>query len=199
MALGALGPDNPLAIRDAPVAALRVEQIQLLTISAVCLLAIGVLAGRRPRAGRPRRRALALLLDSFVICLLMIAVLFVLGAFDGPAFKEVQRATLLGIGISPIAFPAGLLDPRLARSAIADLVIGLRRNPTPGELRDALARALRDRTLTLAYWLPERESYADADGRPVAVPGEGDRRAATPIERADGSEGAGLLRDPSLH
>ena len=45
MALGAFGPDNPLAIWDAPVAALRVEQIQLLTISAICLVAIGVLAG----------------------------------------------------------------------------------------------------------------------------------------------------------
>jgi len=198
MALGAFGPDNPLAIWDAPVAALRLEQFQLLTISAICLAAIGVLAGRRHRAGRPRRRSLALLLDSFVVGLLMIAVLFVLGAFSGPAFKEVQRVTLFLIGVSPIVFLAGLLDARLARSAVADLVIGLRRNPTPGELRNALARALRDPTLELAYWLPERGDYADAEGRPVALPGPGDRRTATPIDRADGSEVAVLLHDPSL-
>jgi signal transduction histidine kinase len=198
MALGAFGPDNPLAIWDAPVAALRLEQFQLLTISAICLAAIGVLAGRRHRAGRPRRRSLALLLDSFVVCLLMIAVLFVLGAFSGPAFKEVQHATLFLIGVSPIVFLAGLLDARLARSAVADLVIGLRRNPTPGELRDALARALRDPKLALAYWLPERGAYADAEGRPVALPGAGDGRTATPIDRADGSEVAVLLHDPSL-
>ena len=198
MALGTFGSDNPLAIWDAPVAALRLEQIQLVTISAICLVAIGVLAGRRHRAGRPRRRSLALLLDTFVVCLLMIAVLFLIGAFSGPAFKEVQRATLFLIGVSPIVFLAGLLDARLARSAIADLVIGLRGNPTPGELRDALARALRDPTLTLAYWLPEYAAYADPEGHAVELPADGDRRTVTPIERDDGSQVAVLLHDPSL-
>ena len=58
----------------------------------MCLIGIGILATRRRRAGRPRRRAVALLIDSFVLCLAMIAVLYVDGAFQGPAFVPFQRA-----------------------------------------------------------------------------------------------------------
>ena len=128
----------------------------------------------------------------------MIAVLFVLGAFSGPAFKEVQRVTLFLIGVSPIVFLAGLLDARLARSAVADLVIGLRRNPTPGELRNALARALRDPTLDARVLAAGARGLRGRGGPARRAPGPGDPRTATPIDRADGSEVAVLLHDPSL-
>src|SRR5206468_7168789 len=133
-------------------------------------------------AGRPRRRSLALLIDSFALGLVMIAVLFVVGTFDGPGFREIQRATLVVIGISPIVFLLGLLDARLGRSAVGDLIVELRTDPAPNALRDALARALRDPKLTLAYWLPDFDSYVDPDGRPVEVPGR-NGQAATPIDR----------------
>ena len=50
----------------------------------------------------------------------MIAALFVDGDLNGPAFQQLQRATLIVIGLSPIAFLLGLLDERLGRSAVAD-------------------------------------------------------------------------------
>ena len=75
-----------------------------------------------------------------------------------------RRATFFAIGLAPLAFLVGLLSARLARSAVGDLFIDLRSDPTPSELRDALARALRDPSLTLAFWLPEFGSYADLDG-----------------------------------
>ena len=172
ISLGEFGPDVLLAFWDRPDIALTVAQVQLLSLSAMCLAGVGVLAARRRRAGRPRRRSLGLLIDSFALGLVMIAVLFVVGTFEGlgPAFVPIQRATLVVLGLSPIAFLIGLLDARLARSAVGDLFIELRTDPAPADLRDALARALRDPTLTLAFWLPDFRSYADLDGRAVELP-----------------------------
>ncbi len=197
MSLGAFGADNLLVISAQPDAAQVAERVQLVSISAMCLAGIGVLVARRRRAGRPLRRSVALLVDSFAIGLVMIAVLFVLGAFQGPEFKEFQRATLIVIGISPIAFLIGLLDARLARSSVGDLLVGLRGDPSPADLRDALAGALRDPSLTLVYWLPEFGSYADLAGQPVELPTPDSRRAMTLIDR-EGTHVAALLHDPSL-
>ena len=131
MSLGGVGPHNLLELSTRATAAATVEQVQLLSISAICLIGIGVLAARRRQAGRPLRRPVALLIDSFALGLVMIAVLFISGAFQGPAFQTIQRATLLVIGISPIAFLIGLLDARLARSAVGDLFVELRADPSP--------------------------------------------------------------------
>jgi signal transduction histidine kinase len=197
---GDFGPHNLLSISLQPDAAQAVERVQLLSISAFCLTGIGVLAVRRRRAGRPLRRSLALLVDSFALGLLMIAVLFtaaVSGWFDPDTFRAIQRATLFVIGISPFAFLIGLLDARLARSAVADLLIELRTDPAPQDLRDALARALRDPSLELAYWLPDFEVYVDLEGREVQVAGV-PGRATTLIDR-DGAHVAALIHDPELN
>ena len=85
-----------------------------------------------------------------------------------------------------------LLDARLARSAVGELFVELRGNPAPAELRAALARALRDPSLTLAYWLPEFESWADVDGRPVELAERrrpaGRRRWSTATARGRGAD-----------
>jgi signal transduction histidine kinase len=64
-------------------------------------------------------------------------------------------------------------------------------------LRGALARVLRDPSLSLVYWLPEFRSYADDDGRAVELPDPGGDRAMTVIDRG-GEPVAALLHDPSL-
>ena len=197
MSLGGVGPQNLLEISTEPATAHAVEQVQLLAISATCVAGLGILAARRRHSGRPLRRPVALLIDSFALGLVMITVLFAFGAFQGPAFQEIQRATLIVIGISPFAFLIGLIDARLARSSVADVFVELRADPSPGGLQGALARALRDPSLTLAYWLPEFESWADLDGRRVELPAEGSGRATTLIDR-DGARMAALLHDPEL-
>ncbi|HSD76413.1 MAG TPA: histidine kinase [Solirubrobacteraceae bacterium] len=196
MALGGFGPDNLLELVAAPGAAGVLLQAQLVALAASCLAGVAVLAARR-RARRPLRRSTAVLLDAFALALVMIAVLFVLGAFDGPAFETVRRATFVAVGIAPVAFLAGLLDARLARSAVADVLVGLRGDPAPADVRDALARALRDPSLTLAYWLPQFGSWAGLDGRPARVPDPRGGRATTYVDR-DGAHVAALLHDRSL-
>ena len=197
MMLGAFGPTNLLSLGLWPEAAKNVEHVQLLTLSAVCLVGAGVLVSRRRQAGRPRRRTLELLIDAFAVGLLMIALLFTDAALINVWFKPLQRATLVVIGLAPIVFLLGLLDARLGRSAVADLVLELRTDPPPRALRDALARTLRDPDLTLAYWLPDFDTYVDLDGNPVDLPDEDGGRTATVIDH-NGAPVAALIHEQAL-
>ena len=92
----------------------------------------------------------------------------------------------------PLAFLVGVLRSRLARSAVGDLLLALDRGRP---IRDALAVALGDPTLEIAYWLPERERYVSADGKPLPDQPEG--RGTTLVEHA-GRPTAALLHDPML-
>jgi signal transduction histidine kinase len=196
MLLDGVEPANLLAIAAQPAIVAKVQHVQLLSLSAICLTGVAVLAARRRRFGRARRRSLAILVDCFAGGLVMIAVLFVMGTFAWPGFLEVQRATLFVVGLSPVAFVLGLLDARLARSSVGELVLELRSDPGPQALRDALAQALRDPSLALAYWLPDFETYVDVDGRPVDLAAS-DERSSTLIDR-EGEPVAALIHDRTL-
>ncbi len=97
----------------------------------------------------------------------------------------------------PIAMLVQTLRARLAHAAVGDLLVRLQQDPAPDRLEAALARVLRDPTLTIAFWLPEYGSYAALDGRPMEVTAEAPGRAATPIDR-DGRRIAVLLHDEAL-
>jgi signal transduction histidine kinase len=196
--VGAWGQENLLALTSRPELAKWLSYTQLTSISVCCLVAIGVLAARRRRAGRPLRRSVALLVDSFAVALLMMAALFLVGAYGWPGFEPIREVTYFSIGLAPVAFLVGLLDARLARSAVGDLFLELRADPAPADLRDALARTLRDDSLELAYWLPEFGTYADLDGRAVDLPTGDPGRATTLIDRDDDTRVAALLHSPAL-
>jgi signal transduction histidine kinase len=96
----------------------------------------------------------------------------------------------------PITLFAGLVRARLAHASIGDLVLKLENTPPRG-IRDALARALGDPTLDVAFWLPERREFVDGDGRTVTVPPDGHERAVTQLEQG-GEPLAALVHDPTL-
>jgi signal transduction histidine kinase len=189
------GPHNLLEITANEDVALLTLRVALLTMSAFCLAAVGVLVLRR-RRGRTLRRSRVLLVDAFAVGLVMIACLYISAAFDGPAVRQIRWATFATLGLAPLVFLAALLKARLDRSSVGDLFLDLRAEPAPGDLRDALARALRDPSLELAYWLPDYECYADLQGRPVELQ-DLDGRATTLIDR-DGEHVAALIHDPAL-
>ncbi len=70
-----------------------------------------------------------------------------------------------------------------ARTSVARLVIELSEAPAPGQLRDVLARALGDPSLEVAYPLGSGH-HVDGDGRPVELPGAGERVATELIAAA---------------
>jgi signal transduction histidine kinase len=197
MLLGGFGENNILEITSEPRAAELLLQAQLLTLSACALTGVAILALRRRGEPRPPRRSVELLTDSFLLALVMIALLFTAGAFDAPGFETIRRATLVVLGLTPIAFLSGLLGAHLARSAVGELFVELRSNPAPADLRDALAHALRDPSLELAYWLPQFGSYVDVAGR-VATPPDDDVRRRTTLIVREGERVAALVHDPIL-
>src|SRR5213078_3131560 len=122
MRFGDFGPHNLLDGDTNLGVEETTRQIQLGLVSACCLAGVGVLAVRRSRVGRPLRRSLALLVDVFALALVMLAFLFVSAAFDGPWVAQIRWATFVALALAPVVFLAGLLQARLARSALGDLV-----------------------------------------------------------------------------
>jgi signal transduction histidine kinase len=97
----------------------------------------------------------------------------------------------------PFAFLAGLLRSRISRAeAVGSLVAGLSVDSGEG-LRDALAAALSDPSVELAYWVPESGEYVDASGRAVALPRSGEGRAAVEVSH-DGKPAGLIIHDATL-
>ena len=112
--------------------------------------------------------------------------------------------TLVPLALMPYLFLASLVRARMIQSgAVGELIARLNEAPRPGELREALARALGDNSLELVYWLPEDERFVDADGHPYELPPEGSGRAVTKVEREGGCIAAIVyddsLRDAAAH
>ena len=136
-------------------------------------------------------------MDSFALGLVALAVLLVAGAFGWADFETIRLVTFGVLGLAPVAFLAGLLNAHLSRPAMADLLVQLRSDPEPSDLRHALAGATRDPSLALVYWLPDFGRWVDVDGVPVDLPPRDSGRATTLIDR-EGTSGAALIHDRSL-
>ena len=171
--------------------------VQRAAVALVALGAVGALISRRRASGRPIRLSLELLVVCFGLALVALVAGTVMLSVEAPGRHEVRWVAFALVGIAPVLLLAGHLRARLARSAVGDLFVELRRDPGPAELEQALARALGDPSLTLAYWLPEFGTYADPDGRAVTLPAPSEARAVTLIKR-DGARVAALLHDASL-
>jgi len=191
--------DNPfLLIRDPAFADLAMS-ISRLTSILVLIGFLAIFAVRWARASGPARRIYSPVLLPATVLVIAIMVATILSAADAP--DELQLAAgvtqALTRALIPIGFLVGLLRTRMARSAIADLVVELGDTPTPARLRDALANALGDPGLTVAYWSPEAGDYLAADGSPAVLPSEGSARAVTLLER-DGQPIAAIIHDAVL-
>ncbi len=66
-----------------------------------------------------------------------------------------------------------------------------------GPVREMLAERLGDRSLNIAYWLPDREMFVDERGHQVELPRSGSGRAWTAVER-EGNRVAAIVHDAEL-
>lgn len=174
-----------------------VVQVQRAAVAVVGLAAVGALISRRRASGRPLRLSLELLVVCFALALVGLVAGTLMLSVGAPGTFPVRWVAFGLVGIAPLLLLVGHLRARLARSAVGDLFVELGREPEPAELEQAVARALGDPSLTLAYWLPEFGTYADPEGRAVTLPDPSAARAVTLIQR-DGDRVAALLHNPSL-
>ena len=195
--LGGFDDRHLLTVVERQTAAEAVQNVQLLTLSALALIGV-VLLWRRWRTlpQWQRRRPAQILINCFSLSLVMLAALLIAGAFQLPGFEILRLATYAAAGLAPLAFLAGLLDARLAKGGVGELLVQLRANPSP-DLRELLAQALRDPTLSLIYWLPQYGSWADQDGNPTMLPEPNSGRRVTLVKQ-NGEQIAALVYDATL-
>jgi signal transduction histidine kinase len=191
-----LCPANLLRVADAPGLSEAIVHAQQAIAVGITLATIALLAGRWRSASSSRRLAIAPVLVAGTVAFALVVPWVLNDAFGGPLGAWPDVALQLALAGIPVAFLLGLLRTQLARAGVADLVVALDGPVAPGALRDALARALHDPSLTVAYWLPGDERHVDADGRTVILP-EGPERAVTEVQRG-GRRIAVLIHDPAL-
>jgi hypothetical protein len=168
-------------------------------------------------AGRPFWRAVAMLLLRLPAALVALALavapvalavaLLVLGAegLGGESGGMVGPWTLgpvVGVGLCLLALPAAVLAvavPDGLGRVLRRLAQALLRSDVAGEgpVRELLAERLGDRSLNIAYWLPDREIFVDERGHRVTLPSAGSGRAWTAVER-DGNRVAAIVHDADL-
>jgi signal transduction histidine kinase len=160
----------------------------------ISVVVAAVVATRWRRASWPGRRALLPSVAGSVWLLCFMAVLTV--GLVGVRLPQAAFWILaLSVVVVPVAFLIGLLRSRLARGGLVELLRGMRATH-PAELRSALARALGDPRLVIAYPVAGGSTFVDAENQPVTLPADGDRSMA-PVKR-DGELVATLIYDRSL-
>jgi signal transduction histidine kinase len=190
---------NPyLLIHDAGLAGVLAELPYYADI-VVLLVMLVVVPSRWFRASQPARRVLLPVLGLSMVLLVTLLLDALAIVTHAPAAVQdfFDTAQLAVRALVPIGFLIGLLRTRMARSAIADLVVELGETPEPARLRDALANALGDPSLAVAYWSTPAGAFVDAAGRRAILPADGSGRAVTILER-DGAPLAAIVHDDAL-
>jgi signal transduction histidine kinase len=188
--------NNAPLLTDDEALAETLYDLSFAVAAVLYLLVVGVLVQRWLAETRAWRRTVAPLLWPGSVATALIVVFAVSEVFDHPVGDAPGLIFRLSFLVIPFAFLAGLLRSRLARASVAQLVVELGQTKPTG-LRDALARSLDDPSLALAYWLPDEERFVDLSGEPVELPGPGEPRMATVVER-EGTRVAALVHDQAL-
>jgi signal transduction histidine kinase len=176
---------------------LALLSVQRLLGAILTLTAVGMLTSRWARATRPERREVTWVLLAGNATLLALAFTVIDDLLGNPLNSTPAKIWFVTLALVPIAVLTTFVRRRLARGSVAGLVVQLGAPTEPSDLRAALARALGDPSLDLAYWFPAEGRYVTGDGRPLEVPGAGSDRRSTLVAR-DGTPIAMLLHDPAL-
>ncbi|MEY2534252.1 MAG: hypothetical protein QOF29_2162 [bacterium] len=150
----------------------------------------------------------AVLLVAGIVPIALTAALLTLGAqgiggFGDPtSLGPWNLGAGVGIALCFLAVPAAVLSIALLEAlghvltAMSETLLAAPRT-AGGPVREMLAESLGDRTLSIAYWLPDREVFVDEAGRPVELPDPGSGRAWTAVER-NGTRVAAIVHDAAL-
>ena len=183
--------DNVFLVRSLPALARAVTAADRWFTVAAATTLLAVCAWRLlARRGRARVALVPIVLPAMVFAAATGAHAIALSRVPledpgNPAFQlifDVQNAAviLLAAGLA-----MGAVMTVVHRRGVARIVASLGAAPAPGSLESALARALGDPELRVAYWLPDVQRYVDAQGRPVAEPAAAPGRLVTVLMQQD--------------
>jgi len=190
-------PDNLLQVVANNQKALGLLSLERLVGGVLLVVAIGVLVRRWMRASTAQRREIAPVVAAG--CAMLAAEVWTV-SFDllgDPLGGLPAHVWYYMSATVPLAVLYVFLQRRLAHGMVAGLVVELG-EPSPSTgLGEALARALGDPSLELAYWFGAEQCYVDGDGAAVRLPDADSGRRSTFVAR-DGQPIAVLLHDPVL-
>jgi signal transduction histidine kinase len=191
-------PDNVFPVAESQTA-FDVIDIVTSVLGAVLVIEVGRSLWRRWAAAAPHQRhALAPVLAAGLFATTALGVTLVLDVAGAGTVSGVAAGLgLAGLAAVPWCFLLGLARTAVSRGGVVGrLVARLGDTLGPDDLRAALAEALGDPTLEIAYWIPESGRYVDAAGRELA--GEpGEDRTTTPVE-LEGRRVGALVHDARL-
>jgi len=190
---------NALLVTHKPDLVSVMESLEFI-VAIVLVSACLIMVLRRWRTAAPGvRRVLAPLYLTGAFAIGVILVVVVGSTVVGSASSSVPFfAFSVSFTLIPIGYLFGILRTRLDRSAAVEtLTATLREQRSPGGVRDALALALNDGSLDLAYRRRGSEEYVDVRGAHYDLPADAAGRAVTPIER-EGEVVAAIVHDPFL-
>jgi signal transduction histidine kinase len=190
-------PSNALAVVHNDTLGNAILQTQRVAGVAVVLVILALLASRWGRATGVHRRNIAPVVWAGSATLVALAVMIANNVLREPFGQTPKRVLDIVVASLPVAVLFVLVQRRLARAAVAGLVVELGEHRDAADLRHALARALGDDSLEVGYWFPSGARYVDSDGRPVELPAPETGRMTTVVERS-GQPIAVLVHDPAL-
>lgn len=193
-------PGGMLAVTNSPALASAGSWLQRAVGGALGVAAAVILAARLRRAPPAQRRVL-LPLDVYGIAAVLLTplTLDVIQPAAGMSADAAAAMQVIVLALVPVAFTVGMLRGGFARTGeIQELAAWLGADAASRpSLEAALAKALGDDSVRLAYWVPGQHGYTDAAGRPLAMPGAGSGRSAAEIS-LDGRRIGAIIYDAEL-
>ena len=180
---------NTFLVRSLPSLARAVEIGNRWFTAAAAAALIAVCAARLARASWPaRQRLLPVHLPAigFAAGVAARSVALQKTTVEDPfntALFTIFAAGSTAVVLLAAGLISGVARARAERRAVARIAASLDEAPAPGSLQSALAAALRDPGLQIAYWLPGQQSYVDASGGAVPEPSATPGRAITHLTR----------------
>jgi signal transduction histidine kinase len=181
--------DNVFKLRSLPGLARGIESVDRWFIAAAAIASLLVVAWRLLTDSSPARRALlpfalpATLLAGAVLTHAVALHSTPLEDPSQPAFQSIFIVECAAVLLLAAALVWATVRLRLQRRAVAEITANLGQAPPPGSVQAALAQAVRDPELHIAYWLADSQRYVDSAGRPVREPADAPGRTLTPLVR----------------
>ncbi|GIE76339.1 two-component sensor histidine kinase [Actinoplanes philippinensis] len=166
----------------------------------ISLIFVGMLGVRLVRAKGLQRRTLTPVLIAAIAAGVAMgvrraAIVLTDAHVLGTLLQLIEPLALIAV---PGGFLVAALQRRLARAAVADMVLTLTRPGGGGDVLLALRTALHDPSLRILYWVDDEAGYLRADGTPDDAGSTADDRLSIPIAASSGDRLALVRMDATL-
>jgi signal transduction histidine kinase len=193
------GPRNLLVLTDSPTVSAILFIIANACAIVLVLALIHSFTTKYSAASPPMRRLIGPVLwtSTALLALLGVSSIFSIAELDSAETITgiVSAVTAMMV---PIAFLVGLARSKLVRGQALGLMLERVAHETdPVKMQEAVAEALGDPSVELAFWLPDTRQYVDVRGLPTSEPEPNSGRAASVVSM-DGRKVALIVHEGAL-